>query len=278
MHNPFQKSVSPEKLGLTFELKKAVVPETTSLAGKIKSLRNEADLLQQKLDNTLAKIWDFFGGFEKFIQRPVNERCVSKSFLSHIKSIHTPDPRSSFYGGQEATQKRWDFGNYFEATLESDFETASKFEVDEAQKELAKKMVEAVKLSDLWEWIENPLVLKQHKVRFELFGFRFVVVFDYYAEAGTETEKRVYCAELKTTTAVTEKAFLKACNDFGYWVQGRLYSEIAKDGYTLFGVSKKFFGVFKVQASPENLQQGEYELLELLKLLDYYGISQYFKS
>lgn len=276
MHNPFSSNVSPSKLGLTYETKSAVMPEiTTCLPARIAQMRKQADALEQKLESELAQIWVFYGGLDNFLAKPKN---LSKSFLGHLKSIRYPE-NNRFFGGDGAKQKRWDFGNYFEDLLDGK-DTINKYTtLGETEVQNAQRMCNVAKSdANFSEWLNSHFVEKQKKVHFDLFGYRFTVVLDFYAEAGSEAEKKCYSAELKTTTQVTEYGFEKACTNFGYWLQYRLYSEVAPDGYEIYGISKKKDRVLRIVPTKEHYEAGEKDLLESLALLDYYGISHYFKA
>ena len=107
-------------------------------------------------------------------------------------------------------------------------------------------------------------------------GYKFKGRIDFW---NKKTLAEGIASDLKSTSAKTLKAFLRACLEFGYYTQGYIYSElISVSTYIISGVCKSYPAVYTVQMSKTDFATGEKELDRLLENLNYYGIADYFKA
>jgi hypothetical protein len=265
--NPFENKTSASNLVLVFENKTAVMPEQpTNLRAEIDRLRGKANELEAKLQSDLDKIWAFFGNGSQ--DAYYSKKMISYSFLKYVDSIRF---EKQSFGNKE---RNFALGRAFEDMLTDCLDLRKYPDITtEDQKQVA-SWVETAKTNEtLSFFLKNGETQKEFE--FILKGYIFKIRLDFFIEyeifnTGLDT---------KTTSAKTQNAFLKACQDFGYYTQGYIYSQGANlFDYIILGTSKKIACNFEVKMSNENFAEGEKELDRLLENLAYYDIADYFRA
>jgi hypothetical protein len=216
----------------------------------------------QKFENDLQKIWAFFGGDRQ--EAYYSKKMLSYSFLKHVDSIRF---EKQSFGNKE---RNFALGRAFEDMLTNCLNEAKFPDLTTEDFLQLQKMCEYAKQDkNIAYFLKCGMLQVEFETTYK--GFKIKGKRDFQAISSA--------MDIKTTSCVTQKAFEKACIDFGYLVQGVIYSQdVEINEYFICGVSKKKDAVFTVKMQPEHFEQGAQELDRLLENLAYYGIADYFKA
>lgn len=225
----------------------------------------------QKLKSDLEKIWAFFGKMNARGVYGSFDNRLSFSFLKHVDSVRNPKPVYP----NNSKQRNFALGRAFEDMLTDCLDvgkfsdlTTDDFQNIEKMCAYAKTCTELIDfLNDYETQVEFVGTIKGYKVKGKL---------DFFKGGNLATAR---AGDLKTTSAKSHKAFLRACLDFGYYTQGYIYCKLAHvDNYIIAGVCKSMPAVFIVNMNKSDFEAGEKEFDRLLENLEYYDIAHHFKT
>lgn len=225
---------------------------------------------EMKKEADLSQIWAFFGEQNDRGLYGSNTGHLSFSFLKHVDNIRNP----KFQHPNNNKERNFALGRAFEDMLTDCIDVGKFPDLTTDDFQNLEKMCEYAQ-SD--EWISRYLqeFETQKEVEGVIKDFKFKGRIDFW---NKKTLAEGIASDLKSTSAKTLNAFLRACIDFGYYTQGYIYSElIGVSTYIISGVCKSYPAVYTVQMSKTDFATGEKELDRLLENLEYYNIAHHFK-
>lgn len=225
---------------------------------KIEGMETYAELMQGTTKKRILDFWKVGEGYYK-------KKYISASFITHV--LNCTSFESVYYSVNEKQKlKNFAFGHCFESACFGI--NTLHYELREEDYNKIGKMVEVFK----------PYLPAEFERDIEVFGeYEYKgCVLKIKGKLDLKTTNKI--VDIKTTTSTTLKAFLTACETYGYFTQGFIYSYLCHNKpFGLLACSKKELvkdghRVLEFDFLPEHFNKGKERFEKSLDILENYGL------